>query len=59
MIRKETATSSSPSTSPSLIGHDDGTPPPRTDPTENDQDLRTPATTNKQRKAAHNESNQT
>ena len=33
--------------------------PPRNDPTANDQDSRTPATTNKQRKAAHNEYNQT
>ena len=59
LIRKETATSPSPSISPSLIRHDDGSPPPRTDPAENDQDLRTPATTNKQRNAAHNESNNT
>ena len=59
LIRKEIATSSSPSTSPSLIRHVEGTPPPRTDPVENDQDLRTPATTNKQRRAAHNESTQT
>ena len=58
LIRKETATPSTPTTSPSLIGHDDEMTPPRNDPTENDQDLRTPATTNKQRKAAHNESNQ-
>ena len=58
LIRKETATPSTPTTSPSLIGHDDEMTPPRNDPTENDQDSRTPATTNKQRKAAHNESNQ-
>jgi hypothetical protein len=53
LIRKETAISSSPSTSPSLIGHDDRTPPPRADPTENDQVSRTPATSNKRDKAAH------
>ena len=58
LIRKETATPSTPTTSPSLIGHDDEMTPPRNDPTANDQDSRTPATTNKQRKAAHNESNQ-
>jgi hypothetical protein len=58
LIRKEIAISSSPSTSPYLIGHDDGTPPPRADPTENAQDSRTPATSNKQIKAAHNECNQ-
>ena len=59
LIRKETAISSSPSILPSLIGHDDRTPPPRTDPKENDQDSRTPTTSNKQNKAARNESNQT
>ena len=42
-----------------IIGHDDEMTSPRNDPTENDQDLRTPATTNKQRRAAHNESTQT
>jgi hypothetical protein len=44
LIRKETAISSSPSISSSLIGRDDRTPPPRTA---------------KQRKAAYNESNPT
>jgi hypothetical protein len=50
--------SSSPGTSPSLIGHDNGTPSPKAEPAEKDQDSHTPATNNKQKKAVYNESNQ-
>jgi hypothetical protein len=46
-IRKETTTSPSPSTSPFLIGHEDGTTSPRAGLKENGQDSRTPATNQK------------